>query len=55
LNFTYHKPKHVPGKADRAAQKAFVRYYRWLRKIKAKTAVFLFGDACHPQGNGVPS
>jgi transposase len=54
LNFTYHKPKHVPGKADRAAQKAFVRYYRWLRKIKGKTAVFLFGDACHPQGNGVP-
>ena len=24
-------------------------------KIKGKTAVFLFGDACHPQGNGEPS
>jgi transposase len=55
LHFTYHKPKVVPGKADTAKQKAWLRYYRWLRKIKGKTAVFLFGDACHPQGNGAPS
>lgn len=54
LNFTYHKPKHVPGKADRAAQKTFLRYLRWLRSFKGQTAVFLFGDASHPQGNGVP-
>jgi Transposase and inactivated derivatives len=55
LNFTYHKPKIVPGKSDTAKQKAWLRYYRWLRTIKGKTAVFLFGDACHPQGNGEPS
>jgi transposase len=55
LNFTYHKPKVVPGKLDPQKQKAWIRYYRWLRKIKGKTAVFLFGDACHPQGNGEPS
>jgi transposase len=55
LNFTYHKPKHVPGRADRLAQKEFLRYFRWLRTIKGDTAVFLYGDACHPQGNGVPS
>jgi transposase len=55
LNFTYHKPKHVPGKLDPEKQKAWLRYYRWLRKIKGETAVFLFGDACHPQGNGTPS
>jgi transposase len=55
LNFTYHKPKHVPGKADTQKQKAWLRYYRWLRKIKGETAVFLFGDACHPHGNGKPS
>jgi len=55
LNFTYHKPKLVPGKADTQKQKSWLRYYRWLRKIKGKTAVFLFGDACHPQGNGEPS
>jgi transposase len=55
LNFTYHKPKHVPGKSDKEKQKAWLRYYRWLRTIKGKTAVFLFGDASHPQGNGKPS
>jgi len=55
LNFTYHKPKLVPGKSDTAKQKSWLRYYRWLRKTKVQTAVFLFGDACHPQGNGEPS
>jgi transposase len=55
LNFSYHKPKVVPGKLDSEKQKTWLRYYRWLRKIKAGTAVFLFGDACHPQGNGKPS
>jgi transposase len=55
LNFTYHKPKHVPGKLDRDKQKAFLRYYRWLRKYKCENAIFLFGDACHPRGNGEPS
>ena len=55
LNFTYHKPKLVPGKADMSKQKAWLRYYRWLRRINGKTAIFLFGDACHPQGNGEPS
>jgi transposase len=52
LNFTYHKPKIVPGKADKREQKAWLRYFRWLRSIKCKSAVFLFGDASHPQGNG---
>jgi transposase len=55
LNFTYHKPKLVPGKSDTQKQKSWLRYYRWLRRIKGKTAIFLFGDACHPQGNGEPS
>ena len=55
LNFTYHKPKHVPGKLDPQKQKAWIRYYRWLRNIKGDEAIFLFGDACHPQGNGTPS
>jgi transposase len=55
LNFTYHKPKQVPGKADTVKQKSWLRYFRWLRKIKSETAIFLFGDACHPQGNGKPS
>jgi transposase len=55
LNFTFHKPKHVLGKADTQKQKSWLRYFRWLRKIKSETAIFLFGDACHPQGNGKPS
>ena len=55
LNFTYHKPKVVPGKLDPVKQRSWIRYYRWLRKSKGKTAVFLFGDASHPQGNGKPS
>ncbi|MDR0704360.1 MAG: winged helix-turn-helix domain-containing protein [Planctomycetaceae bacterium] len=28
LGFTYHKPKHVPGKYDATKQKAFIKYYR---------------------------
>jgi transposase len=55
LNFTYHKPKHVPGKLDTQKQKKWLRYYHWLRKLKADTAIFLFGDACHPHGNGSPN
>ena len=55
LGFTYHKPKIVPGKADREKQKAWLRYYRWLRSFKGNNAVFLFGDASHPQGNGKAS
>jgi hypothetical protein len=45
----------VPGKSDTQKQKSWLRYYRWLRRIKGNTAIFLFGDACHPQGNGEPN
>ena len=55
LNFTYHKPKVVPGKADKDQQKAWIHYYCWLRSFKGENAIFLFGDASHPQCNGKPS
>ena len=32
LGFVYKKPKHVPGKADRQGQEAFLKEYEELRK-----------------------
>jgi transposase len=32
LNFTYHKPKHFPGKCDPQEQEKFIEEYRLLRK-----------------------
>jgi transposase len=55
LGFVYKKPKHVPGKLDRAAQKAFLSKYRRLRKTKGKNDPIYFADACHPQYNSMPA
>ena len=55
LEYSYKKTKHVPGKADSAAQEAFVDEYRRLKASKAKNDVILFADATHPQHNSSPS
>lgn len=53
LGFVYKKPKLVPGKADRAAQEAFLAQYAELKKNKGENDVILFMDAVHPQHNPV--
>ncbi len=55
LNFTYKKPKIIPGKADRAKQEQFLQTYQ---NIKGKLGLhdeIYFGDATHPEHNTKPS
>jgi len=55
LHFVYKKPKHVPGKLDPVAQKAFIAKYRRLRRTKGKNDPIYFADGCHPQFNSIPA
>jgi transposase len=55
LGFVYKKPKHVPGKLDPEAQKAFVAEYEKLLETKGKNDPVYFVDACHPQQNSIPA
>lgn len=55
LGFVYKKPKHVPGKLDPAAQKAFIKEYEKLLKTKGENDPVYFVDACHPQHNSIPA
>lgn len=56
LNFAYKKTKQIPGKADPQKQRAFLKFYRKLRK-KAKNSkiVLYFLDGSHPQHNSMPA
>ncbi len=53
MNFTYKKPKLIPGKADEKAQKKFVRFYKRLRDKKGIKDQIYFADGCHPAVNPV--
>lgn len=53
LEFTYKKPKVVPGKADAEAQRAFLKTYRSLKKRKNPDDPLYFMDGVHPQHNSV--
>ena len=56
LGFSYKKTKQVPGKADPVKQKAFLAFYRRIRrKIKQSNAVLYFLDGSHPQHNSMPA
>ncbi len=55
IGFVYKKPKHVPGKADRRAQEAFVTRYEHLKEHKQPDDPIYFMDAVHPQHNSVPA
>ena len=51
LGYVYKKPKLVPGKADPAAQEAFLETYEKLKADKGVGEPIYFMDACHPQHN----
>jgi hypothetical protein len=51
LGYVYKKPKLVPGKADPAAQEAFLETYEELKADKGVGEPIYFMDACHPQHN----
>jgi transposase len=53
LEFTYKKPKVVPGKADAEAQRAFLKTYKALKKRKHPDDPLYFMDGVHPQHNTV--
>ena len=55
LGFVYKKPKHVPGKFDPEAQKAFVADYEKLLETKGENDPVYFVDAVHPQHNSIPA
>lgn len=55
LGFTYKKPKHIPGKADIEAQKAFIKKYRRLQKKKSPEDRIYFMDGVHPMHNSQPA
>ena len=49
LDFSYKKPKGVPGKADAEKQKAFVEKYKRIKK--KEDSLIYFADSTHPQLN----
>ena len=55
MDFVYKKPKHVPGKADRQAQEAFIDQYEDIKEHKDPDDPVYFVDAVHPQHNSVPA
>ena len=51
LGFSYKKPRKVPGKANRSAQKQFLEKYKKIRKNMGPNDRLLFVDGAHPQHN----
>lgn len=48
-DFTYKKPKKVPGKIDLAKQDAFVQFYQSLKDSLKPSEALYFADAVHPE------
>lgn len=53
LDFTYRKPRVVPGKADQEEQKKFIKKYRKIRKHMQSEDSLFFMDGVHPQHNPI--
>ena len=49
--YTYKKPKLIPGKADAEKQKVFLEEYEKLKKERKEGEEILFMDGVHPQHN----
>ncbi len=55
LGFTYKKPKHVPGRANRQAQEEFIEKYNNLKEDKAPEDRIYYMDGVHPMYNSQPA
>ena len=55
LNFTYKKPRHIPGKADSIAQQEFLDQYEQLKQSKSADDKIYFVDGVHPLHNSQPA
>lgn len=55
LDFSYRKPKHVPGKADPVAQEEFLEKYNKIKESKASEDRIWFVDGVHPLHNSQPA
>ena len=55
LNFTYKKPKLIPGKVNEEAKEIFSQELQKLEKELAQTDQLLYLDGVHPQHNSKPS
>ena len=53
LNYSYKKPKLVPGKADAEAQEEFIELYQELKQTKGANDPIYYMDGVHPQHNSV--
>lgn len=55
IGFVYKKSKHMPGKADKEKQEAFIKEYEALKVSKYTEDKIYFLDGCHPRHNSVPA
>ena len=55
LNFTYKKPKHIPGKANSKAQQEFLDRYEQLKNNMSAEDKLYFVDGVHPLHNSQPA
>jgi transposase len=55
MGYSYKKPKHIPGKANREAQEAFIIEYEKLKQEKAPDDQIYFVDGVHPLHNSQPA
>ena len=55
IGFSYKKPTAIPGKADAAAQRRFVKAYHRLKQQKRLEEPIYFMDGTHPQHNSHPA
>jgi len=53
LGYTYKKPKVVPGKANKEAQKKFIKKYENIRNNMELDDSLFFMDGVHPQHNPI--
>ena len=55
LDFTYKKPKIIPGKVDQAKQEAFLKTYEETKAALSLNDRLYFLDSTHPQHNTQPA
>ena len=55
LNFSFKKPKVVPGKVDTQKQEEFIEFYNQLKSSLLDGEKIYFGDGAHPTHNNAPS